>query len=78
MNQRLLIAFSAITAAIGITLAAISIPQMANAGVTGSVGNGPMAFESGTYTPTYVSAGSANVTSAHFQVQPNGRELATP
>lgn len=52
MKQRIWLAISAVIAAISIAAAAIAIPQMASAGVSGSVGNGPMVFQSGTYTPT--------------------------
>jgi hypothetical protein len=52
MKQRIWMAVSAVTSAIAIVIAAIAIPQMAGAGVTGAVGNGPMVFQSGTYTPT--------------------------
>lgn len=52
MRNRVGLAFSALGMCLVAAVSAIVIPQVANAGVSGSVGNGPMVFQSGEYTPT--------------------------
>lgn len=57
-----------LAAALIVSVAAI-IPGIANAGVSGSVGNGPMVFQSGTYTPTLTSSTNVaayDVRDAHY------------
>jgi hypothetical protein len=64
MRQHIKLAFAALAMTLIATVSAVVIPQIANAGVTGAVGNGPMVFQSGTYTPTIVS--STNVSASQL------------
>jgi hypothetical protein len=48
-----------------IAVAIIAVPTIV--GAIGPTGNGPVTLQSGTYTPSLVSAGSLNVSSATFQ-----------
>lgn len=52
MQNRLILAIAALFMAFVASVSAIVIPQIANAGISGAVGNGPMVIQSGTYTPT--------------------------